>query len=60
MGEVTAPMAAAIGACSAVKILLPSNRCGIRLAVGPAQSLPFYIGEAMGLLGEELERLCGA
>lgn len=53
-------MAAAIGSCGAVKILLPSNRCGIRLAVGPAQSLPFYIREAMGLLAEELERLCGA
>lgn len=31
---------------------------GIRLAVGPAQSLQFYIREAMGLLEEELERLC--
>ena len=60
LGEVTPPMAAAIGACGAVKILLPSNRCGIRLAVGPAQSLQFYIGEAMELLSEELERLCGA
>lgn len=60
LGEVTAPMAAAIGGCDAVKILLPSGRCGIRLAVGPAQNLQFYIGEAMRLLNEELERLCGA
>ena len=60
LGEVTAPMAAAIGSCDAVKILLPSGRCGIRLAVGPAQNLQFYIGEAVRLLNEELERLCGA
>ena len=58
LGEVTPAMAAAVGGSDAVKILLPSGRCGIRLAVGPAQSLQFYIREAMGLLEEELERLC--
>ena len=36
LGEVTPRMAEAIGASEAVKILLPSQRCSIRLAMGPA------------------------
>ena len=41
LGEVTPRMAEAIGASEAVKILLPSQRCSIRLAVGPAQPLQY-------------------
>ena len=37
LGEVTPAMAAAVGESDAVKILLPSQRCRIRLAVGPLQ-----------------------
>ena len=39
------------------KILLPSQRCGIRLAVGPVQPMQFYLDEAVRLLGQELGRL---
>ena len=48
-------MAAAIGGSEAVKILLPSQRCSIRLAVGEPQPLQFYLAQAMRLLGEELK-----
>ena len=57
LGEVTPRMAEAIGASAAVKILLPSNRCGIRLAAGAAQPMQFYLDEAVRLLGQELKRL---
>lgn len=57
LGEVTPRMAEAIGASEAVKILLPSQRCSIRLAVGPAQPLQYYLEDAMRLLDEEVRRL---
>lgn len=57
LGEVTPRMAEAIGGSDAVKILLPSQRCSIRLAVGPGQSMQVYLEDAMRLLGEELHRL---
>lgn len=55
LGEVSPAMAAAIGCSEAVKILLPSQRCSIRLAVGEPQPLQFYLDQAMRLLGEELK-----
>ena len=55
LGEVSPAMAAAIGGSQAVKILLPSQRCSIRLAVGEPQPLQFYLDQAMRLLGEELK-----
>ena len=57
LGEVTPRMAEAIGASSAVKILLPSQRCSIRLAVGPGQPMQYYLDDAMRLLDEEVRRL---
>ena len=57
LGEVTPRMAEAIGASGAVKILLPSQRCSIRLAVGPGQPMQYYLDEAMRLLDEEDRRL---
>ena len=57
LGEVTPAMAAAVGGSDAVKILLPSQRCSIRLAVGPGQPLQVYLENAMGLLEEEVRRL---
>lgn len=56
LGELTPAMAAAIGGSDAVKILLPSQRCGIRLAVGPTQPMQTYLDEAVRLLGEEMEQ----
>ena len=55
LGEVSPAMAEAMGASEAVKILLPSQRCSIRLAVGEPQPLQFYLDQAMRLLGEELK-----
>ena len=55
LGEVSPAMAAAIGCSEAVKILLPSQRCSIRLAVGEPQPLQFYLDQALRLLEEELK-----
>lgn len=52
-------MASAIGASDAVKILLPAQRCSIRIAAGSPQSMQSCLNEAMRLLAEELELLCG-
>ena len=57
LGAVNPRMAEAIGASEAVKILLPSQRCSIRLAVGPGQPMQYYLDEAMRLLDEEVRRL---
>lgn len=57
LGEVTPAMAAAIGDSDAVKILLPSLQCSIRIASGPSQSMQGYLNDAMRLLAEELENL---
>ena len=56
-GEVSAAMAAAVGGSEAVKILLPSHRCSIRLAVGEPQPFQVYLDEAVKLLDKELQRL---
>ena len=45
-----------VGGSEAVKILLPSQRCSIRLAVGESQPLQFYLDQAVRLLGEELQK----
>lgn len=55
LGEVSPRMAEAIGSSEAVKILLPSQRCSIRLAVGDPQPLQFYLDQAIRLLGAELK-----
>ena len=55
LGEVSPRMAEAVGASDAVKILLPSQRCSIRLAAGEsAQPLQFYLDRAVELLEREL------
>ena len=54
LGEVSPAMAGAVGASEAVKILLPSQRCSIRLAAGYPQPLQFYLDQALRLLEEEL------
>ena len=54
LGEVSPAMAEAVGASEAVKILLPSQRCSIRLAAGEPQPLQFYLDQAVRLLEREL------
>lgn len=57
LGEITPAMAAAVGESDALKILLPSQRCRIRLAIGPVQPMQKYLGEAVRMLREEIDRL---
>lgn len=57
LGEVTPAMAAAIGSADAVKILLPSLKCNIRLAVGAKESMQTYLNEAVRLCNEEIAHL---
>ncbi len=59
LGEVTPAMASAVGKSDALKILLPSQRCGIRLTIGSAQPMQRYVDEAVRMLREELDRLTG-
>lgn len=55
LGELTPAMAAAIGESDAVKILVPSQRCAIRLAIGKTQPLQSYLADAVRLAREELQ-----
>lgn len=57
LGEVTPAMAAAVGKSDALKILLPSQRCRIRLAIGAMPSMQKYLGEAVRILREEIDHL---
>lgn len=57
LGEVSPAMAAAIGSSDAVKILLPSQRCKIRLTVGAPRTMQAYVTEAVSLLEQELKQL---
>lgn len=59
LGEVTPRMAETIGASEAVKILLPSQRCGIRLAGSSGRPLQACLEDAVALVDEEVRRLTG-
>lgn len=52
LGEVTPAMAAAIGACSAKKVLIPMNRCGIRVVGVQELGMNEYIELAL----EEIDK----
>ena len=55
LGEVTPAMAAAIGSSDAVKILLPSQQCSIRIAGDSARPMQAYLDDAVRLLAEEIK-----
>ena len=57
LGEITPQMAAAVGGSGALKILVPSQRCNIRLAGVAMQPMQVYLEDAVRMLGEELNRL---
>lgn len=57
LGEVTPAMAEAIGSGDAVKILLPSTKCNIRLALAGKEPMQTYLDDAVRLCGEEIARL---
>ena len=59
LGEVTPAMALAVGESEAVKVLIPMERCHIRVAVEPGP-VSRYLDRAMELVGEELDRLTQA
>ncbi|WP_294548355.1 DUF3842 family protein [uncultured Pseudoflavonifractor sp.] len=56
LGEVTPAMALAIGESEAVKILIPMERCRIRVAAEPG-TVAQYLDRAVELAGQELDRL---
>lgn len=53
LGDVTPAIAAAVGESDALKILLSSRRCGIRVAIGPVQPVQKYLDEAVCMLRKE-------
>ena len=55
MGEVTAKMAAAVGASDAVRILIPMNRCDTLVAGVGGGTVTGYLSDAM----EKLEEVLG-
>jgi len=57
LGELTPRMAEAIGASDAVKILIPSHQCRIRLADGVEQTMKYYLEEAARIFEEEIRNL---
>lgn len=56
LGEITPAMAQAVGASGAVKILIPMERCQIRIPAEPAP-LSRYLDRAMDLAEAEIARL---
>ncbi len=55
-GELTPKMVLAITASEAVKVLVPMNRCGIKVAV-EEKTLSVHIDEAVELAKQELSKL---
>ncbi|MCC8190772.1 MAG: DUF3842 family protein [Planctomycetes bacterium] len=60
LGEITAAMAAAVARSPAVKILLPLNRCSLRVAGLADMSFSAYIDRAVADLTELLPGLAAA
>lgn len=56
LGEVSPAMAAAVSGSGAVKILIPSPSCGVRVAGAQECRLEEYLRQAVKLAVEELER----
>ena len=56
LGEITPAMALAIGESEALKILVPMERCHVRVAAEPG-TVTQSLDRAMELVGEELSRL---
>ena len=53
LGEITPAMATAINESEAVKILVPSRRCGIRVAGTVEKPVQALVQDAVRLFGEE-------
>lgn len=55
MGEISPRMAQAVGESDAIKVLIPANRCGIRMAVGEELPLRRYLDFCVDLIAAELD-----
>lgn len=55
MGEISPRMAQAVGDSPAIKVLIPANRCGIRIAMGGEQPLRRYLDDCVDLIAAELQ-----
>jgi len=62
LGEITAPMAAAVGRSRAEKVLIPMNRCGILVAGCEEKPISRYVEDAVervkGLIAQEEPKRC--
>lgn len=56
LGELTPRMAETIGRSDAVKILIPSQQCKIRLATEKGQTIRQYLDEAACILDDEIAK----
>ena len=55
-GELTPVMANAISESSAVKVLIPLNKCGLRVAGVSADALPVILEDAVKMVKEIIEK----
>lgn len=53
-GEISPRMAEAVGRSDALKVLIPSTRCNIRVAGVQMRSVADYVAEATGMLKDAL------
>lgn len=56
LGELSPEMAAAIGESDAVKILIPLNRCGLRVAGVATDSLPAMMDDAVRMVVDYINK----
>ena len=56
LGELSPAMAAAIGESDAVKILIPLNRCGLRVAGVATDSLPAMMDDAVRMVVDYINK----
>src|SRR5699024_435299 len=54
LGEITPAMAQAVGGSQGMKVVVPSNRCGIRIA-GEEQPLRRYMDSCVDIIQEALK-----
>lgn len=56
LGELSPAMSAAIGESNAVKILIPLNRCGLRVAGVATDSLPAMMDDAVRMVVDYINK----
>lgn len=56
LGEVTPPMAEAVGGCGARKFLIPMNSCGVVITGVREQALPVHVAQAVEQMIQDMRR----